>query len=233
MKVYMGKYPTWVGPYQIAEKIMFWRDKDDDAVHKLGEWLAGKDDHVTWLSKFCQWYRKKFQRNGNRKVTVRIDNTDVWSMSDTLALIIAPMLRKLRDCKHGSPLVDDTDVPERLRSTAAPVLSQDQIDCGHTDDLFHERWTWVIDEMIWAFEQLEQGDWDDQYHTGVIDFKSVPIDKDGNELPEDRKDEATWFRMDHGPKHTSKFDKAGHDAHAARIQNGLSLFGKYYQALWD
>jgi hypothetical protein len=87
--------------------------------------------------------------------------------------------------------------------------------------------------MIWAFEQLEQGDWDDQYHTGVIDFKSVPIDKDGNELPEDRKDEATWFRMDHGPKHTSKFDKAGHDAHAARIQNGLSLFGKYYQALWD
>ena len=82
MKIYMGKYPTWVGPFQIAEKIMFWRDKDDDAVYKLGEWLAGKGDHTTWLSKFCQWYHKKFQRNGNRKVKVRIDNTDVWSMSD-------------------------------------------------------------------------------------------------------------------------------------------------------
>ena len=31
----------------------------------------------------------------------------------------------------------------------------------------------------------------------------------------------------------SKFDKEGHDAHAARIQNGFNLFGKYYQALWD
>ena len=233
MKIYMGKYPTWVGPFQIAEKIMFWRDKDDDAVYKLGEWLAGKGDHTTWLSKFCQWYHKKFQRNGNRKVKVHIDNTDVWSMSDTLALIIAPMLRKLRDTKHGSPLVDDTDVPEHLRSTAAPALSQDQIDCGHTDDLFHTRWTWVLDEMIWAFEQLEQGDWDEQFHTGVIDFKSVPVDKDGNVLPEDRRDDATWFRMERGPKDTSKYDKAGHDAHAARIQNGFNLFGKYYQALWD
>ena len=232
MKVYMGKYPQWLGPYQIAEKIMFWRDKDDDAVFKFGEWLAGKGDHDTWLTKFCQWYHKKFQRNGDRKIKVRIDKHDVWGMSDTLAHIIAPMLRKLRDTKHGSPVVDDADVPERLRSTAAPALTQDQIDCGHTDDLFHERWTWVLDEMIWAFEQLERGDWEDQFHTGTIDFKSVPVDKDGNELPDDRKDDADLYRMDRGPNDTSKFDKVGYDAHAARMQQGFNLFGKYYQALW-
>jgi hypothetical protein len=33
--------------------------------------------------------------------------------------------------------------------------------------------------------------------------------------------------------HTNGFDKEGYDKVARRIKNGLRLFGKYYQALWD
>ena len=30
MKVYIGPYTNWVGPYQIAEKILFWMDRYED-----------------------------------------------------------------------------------------------------------------------------------------------------------------------------------------------------------
>ena len=49
MKVRIGPYKNWFGPYQLAELLMFWvpKEKDEygiehtaDRVHKFGEWLA-------------------------------------------------------------------------------------------------------------------------------------------------------------------------------------------------
>ena len=41
MKVFIGDYVNFFGPYQIAEKILFWKDKyEDDIVHDFGKWLA-------------------------------------------------------------------------------------------------------------------------------------------------------------------------------------------------
>jgi len=168
MKVYIGPYINWIGPYQIADKIFFWVDRkgifpDDDPRHerwdyiaceKLGDWLAD-----TWVSKFCNWYYGKKKRN----IKIRIDDYDVWSMDHTLSLIILPMLLKLKEVKHGSPLVDDEDVPEHLRSTAAPELTEEENRYGSTDALFHDRWSWVIDEMIFAHESLNN-DWQDEYY---------------------------------------------------------------------
>ena len=56
MKVKIGTYKNWVGPYQISNTIFFWVDRrgifDDDspiysrwdykAEEKLGDWLADK-----------------------------------------------------------------------------------------------------------------------------------------------------------------------------------------------
>ena len=39
--------------------------------------------------------------------------------------------------------------------------------------------------------------------------------------------------MKKGPNDTSHFDDEGYKKHQERITNGLKLFGKYYQALWD
>ena len=77
-------------------------------VHKFGEWLAhgsieppakvgevrkwGEDRHYTWLYKFLLWVESKKQR----KIKVRIDPYDTWSMDDTLAHIILPMLKQLQ-----------------------------------------------------------------------------------------------------------------------------------------
>ncbi len=41
-------------------------------------------------------------------------------MDYTLSHIVVPMLKQLKETKHGAPFVDDEDVPEELKSTSAP-----------------------------------------------------------------------------------------------------------------
>jgi len=84
-----------------------------------------------------------------KKVKVKIDKYDVWALDYTLALIIAPALKKLKDAKSGSPWVDDADVPENLRVDPLEVKKNE----WDTDSRYHARWDYVIDEMIWTFEQ--------------------------------------------------------------------------------
>ena len=243
MKVKIGPYKDWFGPYQLAEKIMFWVPKEEDEygfphtadrVHKFGEWLAhgsvepepevgevsnwGDDRPVTWIYKLLKWIDKKKQR----KISVHIDRWDTWSMDNTLAYIVLPMLKQLKANKHGAPYVEDEDVPEELRSTAAPVLTEEQKNIHDVDDNHFKRWDWVMDQMIFAFE-TEAGslqDWEFEFTTGEYDYQSVK-QEDGNYL------------MVQGPNHTSNTDWDARKAYASKIQNGFRLFGKYYQGLWD
>lgn len=143
-----------------------------------------------------------------RRVSVHIDRSDVWNMDHTLALIVVPMLKMLKDDKHGSPYVDNDDVPEHLRSTQTEPSYE-------TDETHHERWAWVLDEMIWAFEQQANSEWELQYYSGETDLQ---IDDKG--------------LMYEGPNHTFKVDNDGMVAHRKRMRNGLQLFGKYYDGLW-
>jgi hypothetical protein len=83
-------------------------------------------------------------------VEVQIDPWDTWSMDYTLASIILPMLIQLKETKHGAPNVDMTDVPENLRVN--DIESTAYWTTGETDEKFFERWDWVLDEMIYAFD---------------------------------------------------------------------------------
>ena len=238
MKVYIGPYKNWFGPYQLAEKMLFWMDKDkDERVHNFGEWLAHgsvepepefrtgmdivsrKKRPNTLLYRFLLWIESKRKR----KVKIRIDPYDTWNMESTLAMIIVPMLKQLQETKHGAPLVDDEDVPEHLRSTSAPPRENEwDVDGNH-----FLRWDWVMDELIWTFTQLHPDtDWEDQYRTGEYDLRSVPCKWDEDGKP-------TMYEMKDGPNHTAKIDHDGMTAHQARINNGLRLFGRYFQNLWD
>jgi len=205
MKVYIGSHRRWIGPHQIAETLLFWKDKDnDDIVYKFGCWLAD----IKWLVNFCQWIydRKK------RKVKVHIHNYDVWNLDNTLAHIILPALIKLRDAKAGSPFIDGEDVPEELR-------------CGenmdeYADENFHKRWEYVLNEMIFAFEKhLVQ--WEDEF------WKTAPK-LDLKEYPEDEGQLVTPVRWEV----EGECDWEGLKKVENRIQNGFRLFGKYYQTLW-
>jgi hypothetical protein len=238
MKVYIGPHKSYFGPYQLAEKILFWMDKDnDDRVHNFGQWLAGDSNKVkslrgilvddiqsNLLCKFLTWVDSKKKR----KIEVRIDKYDTWNMDGTLAYIILPMLKQLQATKHGSPYVDDADVPENLRSTSAEPKENE----WDTDSNHHLRWEWILDEMIWAFEQHHpDNDWEKQFHSGEHDWQWKESET-GYENPLTGKTEKC-SEMFHGPNHTHVYDAEGAKVYSDRIDNGFKLFGKYYRALWD
>ena len=231
MKVKIGPYKSWIGPYQIAETLCFWAKKEKceyglehtaDWVHNFGSWLAGGDDKESKLMKLCQWIESKRKRT----IKVHIDRWDTWSMDHTLSYIILPMLKQLKESKHGAPNTDDEDVPEHLRSTAAEPKENEY----DTDSNHFLRWDWIMDEMIFAFECELDDSWEDAFRSGVMDTIWVPVDQEGNTVP---KEEAKLFHMADGPNHTYQCDYEGMKVVQARIANGFRLFGKYYQNLWD
>jgi hypothetical protein len=128
-------------------------------------------------------------------------------MDSTLALIVLPMLQQLHTTNHGAPLVEDSDVPEELKSTAVPA-----VDKYDTDGNYFKRWDWVMMEMIWAFQQKVNDDAESQFYD-----HGEPIA--GESL------ENSIKRM--------RVDYPGLRAWQARKQNGFRLFGKYYENLWD
>jgi hypothetical protein len=170
-----------------------------------------------------------------RKISVRIDKYDTWSMDSTLAHIILPMLKQLRKTKHGAPNTDSEDVPAKLRDPRKDKKHWE------TDKNHFKRWDWILDEMIWAFEQ-KNTDWERKFHSGKSDILWQALGKDDKPIGKPRKfgeektkeeKEALFYRLVNGPKDTHKFDKKGYAKHFARMQNGFKLFGKYYTNLWD
>ena len=142
-----------------------------------------------------------------RQIEIRIDKFDTWSMDHTLALIIVPMLKQLHATKQGAPMTDDEDVPEHLRSTSAPPKENE----WDTDDNHFKRWEWIMDEMIWAMEQIAE-DNDGQFY-------------DHSEVDENADINTQLSQM--------KVDREGLQRYHDRIQNGCRLFGRYFQNLWD
>jgi len=197
------------------------REKSQYVEHP--EWVERWSDRLTPVSKAIQWV---LDRIHPRVEYVKIDYWDTWSMDHTLAHIVLPMLKQLKATKHGAPFVDDEDVPEELKSTAAPPKENE----WDTDANHFLRWDWTLGEMIFAFECKVDDSWQDAFREGEIDWISVPVDKDGNEVP---KGEHKYYQMKDGPNHTYKCDYEGMKKVEDRIQNGFRLFGKYYQALWD
>jgi len=222
MKVYISNYRDhWISPYTILKKVCFW-EKDDDVFYNLED----KPDHkydkwIHRLNPICVGIQKVLDFIHPRIKYVKIDRWDTWSMDHTLADIILPMLKQLRDSKHGAPYVDDEDVPRELWSIYAFPKQEYDTDGNH-----FKRWDWVLDEMIFAFECKNDDSWQEAFYSGVSDYKSVACEWDENGKPK-------MFRLDEGPNHTYKCDYEGMKVVEERIQNGFRLFGKYYQNLWD
>ena len=181
------------------------------------DWNDNQNAFETFLEKLEDWLQgaynatinKILDKRKDQKIKVRIDNYDVWSMDHTLSHIITPMLQRLKKQKHGSPWVDDEDVPEELRSTAAPPKENE----WDTDDNHEKRWDWVLDEMLWAFEQKQRDHWEGDYYT----YENDPTNTEGLGIGL----KLVWE------------DREGQKAHQTRMSNGFKLFGKYYEALWD
>jgi len=180
------------------------QDRKDDVLESIEDAVQSVYNVFNWI-----WYDRRTQ-----KVKVRIDRWDTWSMDHTLANIVLPMLVQLKRTKHGAPSVDNADVPRELRMSKKD-MTQFAKD-GSTDDKFFKRWDWILDEMIWAFNQKCRDNWEDDYYEY----------RDWDQ--EESKDPDSLF----GLKLVWE-DREGQKAHRERMTNGFKLFGKYYENLWD
>ena len=168
--------------------------------------LEAIDDAVQSVYNVFNWIW--FDRR-TQKTKVHIDKWDTWSMDHTLAHIVLPMLVQLNRTKHGAPWVAVADVPKELRPTKKDINAYNKD--GSTDDKFFKRWDYVLDEMIWAFEQKNRDHWEDDYYGPYIES-------------EDKRELFGRFEW---------IDDEGRQKHQERMTNGFKLFGKYYENLWD
>lgn len=162
MFVKIGTYREWIGPYQIAQKILFWKDKyEDDIVHEFGKFLAeDKNGNPSLLNKFCNW----LDRKKKRKIKIKVHHYDTWNVDATLSPIIHAVLVEFIKDVPSTAMVDKEDVPSELHSTYGEYSEDD----GGMSALFsHEAWLYVLNEMIYAFDP----EWDDKYGFGAEDYK--------------------------------------------------------------
>ena len=225
MKVYIGPYPNdWWSTSKWCDNIIARR-------HGKPHWEVSEDEY-DWVDRavdrFADFWQdvlnatvNKIVRHRKRKIKVRVDYSDVWSADHTLALIIHPTLVMLKKHKHGSPYVDPEDAPH--------IGKGEETDFGHGDDKIHDRWEWVLDEMIWTFECLADGD--DTKHYFVPYKDDEPVDRMG--WRDHETGEMKYIQSEEDARRVGRFDPDLRKKYQERINNGLRLFGKYYQALWD
>lgn len=196
MKVYIGPYPKGrFTSFDLFKAYLKWSHPDkkwwdvdekdytrmDKIVVKIHNFI---DDVIlapfTWLI-----------RNQKQKIKVRIDHYDTWGADHTLAHIIHPLLLRME--KHGTPWTDREDAPEDAKYDSE---KNDEFEKGYSE----ARWQYIMDEMIFAFAMIKEGEWDFEVYTRHNGWTDAAMD-------ERRKTQE-------------------------RINNGLRLFGKYYQNLW-
>ena len=175
------------------------QDYEDHVLEAIDDGIQSVYDVFNWI-----WFDRRTQ-----KIKVRIDKWDTWSMDHTLAPIILPMLVQLKATQHGAPMVDMEDVPKELRATKAQQNKYAK--GGDVDPKHFERWDYIMDEMIWAFEQKNRDDWENDYYGPYIES-------------EDKRELFGRFEW---------IDDEGRKKHQERMSNGFRLFGKYFESLWD
>jgi hypothetical protein len=180
MKVKIKKYPQWWGSEYTLGRIFSWAKKEN----KYGFFEMPEP-----LSSFISWYaetpvgkvhnsvaNKLSAYQGSRRVKVKLDPWDSWNVDETVGHIALPLLKQLKEAQHGASKVDDEDVPHMYKHGYInnESLQPDLFQSEEQDALFwnqsEARWTWVLDEMIFAFESIvgTNEDWESKY------FNSTP-----------------------------------------------------------
>lgn len=171
----------------------------------------------------------KYPARSSRKVDIKIDKEDTWGLDTTLSLIILPCLLQLKDTKKGVP----AEFAEVGGEDYGYQLSFDFYKETYSESFDKKALEWeeVLDKMIWSFSQIAFDKYSDKYHHGDPKFEWEPL-KHKIMNPITGKLEKVYQMIDTNPNE-HWYDREGHMLHEERIQEGLTLFGKYFRDLWD
>lgn len=221
MKFLYRNYVNWFGPYHLLdplEKLLMKMGKTEDEAYAVVEKIADRIPNKPF--ELAHRFRKSLPWNKN---VVKIDRWDTWSMDVTLAHIIVPMLKQLKETKHGVPMDFAIVGGENYEQQLSFDFYQED-----TADLFEEhgtrRWDEVLDKMIWSFEQrLNDSESSDAYWEPYWEVMDPSEEVHDNSVYKQ-------LGMEHPRR---KINKLKYDEYNARLQEGFELFGKYYSNLWD
>ena len=167
MYVKIGKYSTHLvcnihTRYMIRKyNWLNWPEKQtkvEDCLEKMERSIQG----------FYNLFNLVYFDRQTQSIKVRIDPWDTYSMDSTLAHIVLPMLKQLKATKHGCPMVDDKDVPHLAKRgyTRGEGMQRDMFASHEHDELVWDnhmlRWGWVMDEMIWTFQEKCRDSWEER-----------------------------------------------------------------------
>ena len=151
----------------------------------------------------------------NRKISVKIHEYDCWGLATTLAMVIHPALVEFqKQEKNGcSPIfMGAPDLNEHDHSDKAIKIGQ-------------EKFKEILDKMIWSFNQLSLDE----------EFDESPRCPSPIRVDPDVKQANGCIRMGDRYYQDGALEKWRKEikAYDDRIQEGIDLFAKYYQYLWD
>jgi len=169
------------------------------------QWKLQTIIDYTW-NKFVSW-------NPLWKDKIVLDPEDSWSADLTIAKIAVPVLKQLKKTKHGYGLIDDSDVPDYLKS--------------HNDEHCEKKYEWVLDEIIWSLTERANNE---ENAPDLPD--SFPL---FDECPDGSSGGFSWKRREYSKEEQQIYDEFIEKTteYENRIQNGCRLFGTYFQTLWD
>ena len=98
---------------------------------------------------YHNWLYNWFGYSPKQRTRIKIHNYDTWSMDCTLAHIILPMLKQLKETKHG-----------------------------YLIDLTEQEWDEILDEMIWAFQKKCRNDWMEDYDYNDWDMEGMKAEQE-------------------------------------------------------
>lgn len=160
-----------------------------------------------------------------RKVDIRIDDWDTFSLDHTLAMIILPALIKFKECRKKFPGVPNVFLDDN------PKYKDEH--GNHTDeaiDIGEQKYEAFLDECIWAFDQIvndhaeEKNFWHrkpEYDHLSEEEFKALPRFED---IPNSENKRFVSYEY---------LDREARQAYYDRIDQALIAFGKNFSScLW-
>lgn len=168
-----------------------------------------------------RWYHRLLNiPDLKQPISVHVDRWDIWSVDHTVSSMLVPLLHYYRENYQGVPYTDDEDVPEHLQGG----WTQEEYGSDMEFELMKNRWNWVVDEMIWAFEYSPDV-LEELHSSGEMDLDLVddgPPNESGT-IP---------VKVVYGPNHTHTTDEEALNVDLERANNGRRLFAKYFHHLW-
>lgn len=221
MKVKMKKYSSPIRIDDWFDEVIYKKYKRYPPTQKMNKFetiIMKILDGGNWV--LNKTINKWAMDSNDNRVKVHIDNWDIWNADLAIALIVHPLLLKLRESGHYAGFIHDDDVPEELRNGDS-----------NDGDMYFKKSDYILDKMIFAFEHLANPEWEDEYIDIQGDMKFIAIDLDNNEVDADEYDGEIMYRVDMSDvsNHTDDDTIAKINE---EIREGLRLFGKYFRTLW-